>query len=279
MDACWTGRVVLMAAGSVLSVQTGGAQESATNASVAPGVAEVRAEMVPSNAVPVAATNRVLTPVPVEVSPVPPVSAGIPGDWRVGTRYLLDSLQDRHRGTEFNGSFVGTLTELKNKQDDVPDKLFGQGRIMDSPVWIGVSYDRVLAKTWEGNRPAGLPGNTDGNVDLRGVIPYVQGEWDNSTPFTPYLDAGPCFYQSKFDADSNWANGGQRQISLGNAKGWEVSGGTGIRVYKNWSADLYVRYTHINDVAGIFYNFGRFQGNAVFTMSYLAVGVGVTCDF
>jgi len=272
-----------MAAGSVLSVQTGGAQESATNAPVAPGVAEVRAEMAPSNAVPVAATNHVLAPVPVEVAPVPPVEAGTRFDWRVGTRYLNTSLQDKHRGTEFNGSFVGTLTELKDKQDSIPDKLFVQGRLMDWPVWIGVSYDRALAKTWEGNRPPEKIANgefgSDGDVDLRGVIPYVQGVWENSTRFTPYVEMGMGFYESKFDALSSWSEGGNNRIDLGSTKGWEIAGGTGIRIYKQWSADLYARYMKLDDVTGTFHSRGSEGQPVVFTMSYVAFGVGVAYGF
>ena len=241
-----------------------GAQEPVSNAPVAPS----------------AVTNHSLIPGPVEVAPAPQVEAGMPCDWRVGTRYLHYSLQDKHRGTEFNGSFVGTLTELKDKQDNIPDRLFAQGRVMDWPVWIGVSYDRVLATTWEGNRPAGKPaGASDGDVELRGAIPYVQGAWENRTRFAPYIEAGLSFYQSKFDALSNWSNGGERQISLGNAKGFEIAGGTGISIYKNWSADLYARYMHIDDVTGTFYEDGSKQDNVIFTMSYVAFGVGVTYGF
>ena len=40
--------------------------------------------------------------------------------WQVGTRYLHVELQDKTRGEPFNGSFVGTITEITEDQDNAP---------------------------------------------------------------------------------------------------------------------------------------------------------------
>ncbi len=270
------GRFTIGSLAVVLAAGIAAAQAPAVPAST-PAVADVATNAAASktNTAPIVkgapVTSSVLS-VPIAGAPVPvPAELGSSGQWEVGTRYLNDSLQDKTRGKRFVGSFVGSITELKNKQDDVPDKVFAQGRIMDWPVWAGLSYDRVRAMTWDGA--------TDGNVDLRGVIPYVQGVWANSTRFTPYAEVGFAWYQSKFDADPGWSQGGTHVMNLDNTTGVEIGAGTGIRIYKNLAADIYLRYMKVNDVTGVYTLNGSKEDDIVFTMSYVAYGLGVTYVF
>ena len=201
--------------------------------------------------------------------------------WQVGTRYLHVELQDKTRGEPFNGSFVGTITEITEDQDNAPDKAYVQYRLMRTPFWIGVSYDHVSARTMDDSDGDGIAdrGGGDGFVDMEGLIPYIQAAWDNKTRVTPFAQIGFAFYNADFKADSNWSDGGRRRMNLDDTTGVEFSGGLNLRLYKNISADVFARYMKVDDIGGDFILNGEKQSDIVFTMSYVAYGAGISCRF
>jgi opacity protein-like surface antigen len=201
--------------------------------------------------------------------------------WQVGTRLMRIELQDKTRGEPFKGSFVGTITEITEDQDSAPDKVYAQYRLMKTPCWIGVSYDHVSARTMDDSNGDGIAdrGGGDGFVDIQGFIPYIQAAWDNKTRMTPFVQAGYALYNAEFKADSNWSDGGRRKMNLDNTTGVELAGGLNVRLYKNWSADVFARYMEVDDVTGDFLLNGEKQSDIVFTMSYLAYGAGISCRF
>jgi len=201
--------------------------------------------------------------------------------FEVGTRILQVKLQDKSRGKPSDGSFFGTITQINEKQDDVPDKVFIQCRLFHSPVWVGVSYDHVTASTMDDLSIVPDGSGTDGNEEIHGFIPYVQAAWDNETRFTPYAQAGYAFYQAQFVPNS-WGDNGRRYVTAKTSvSGLELGGGLGIRLYKNLSADLFAQYVKVDDITGQwFYNYGNnFGGPFIMTMSYVAYGAGLSCRF
>lgn len=256
-------------------------------------------DVVTTNVAPVV-TEPVVTNAPVVTAPIVPVVTNVPptvgetpeptraqlwsaASWQIGTRYTEIQLQDNRRGEPSNGSYFGTITGITEEQDGFPNKAYVQYRLFKSPVWLGVSYDHVVARTMDDSDGDGQPdmGGSDGNEELQGVIPYLQAAWDNKTRLTPYVQAGLGFYQAKFVPNSWGANGRRYVEASGNVMGIELAGGLSVRLYKNLSADLFAKYMDIDDITGDwFYNYGRnYGGPFVMTMSYVAYGAGLSCRF
>jgi hypothetical protein len=203
-----------------------------------------------------------------------PVEASVEtGSWMIGTRWTRFELLDDTRGTPNNGSFMGTITMLKDDQDDTPNKLFAQYRLFESWCWIGLSYDHVRAAAWD-------EGGTDGSVDLEGFIPYVQARWENTTLVVPYVEAGLALYNVDFEESSGWSADGQRSVKLDDSvTGMEIAGGAAVRVYKNLSIDFYAQYMNVEDITGKWYDFGEPFGDVIFTMSHVTYGIGAQVQF
>lgn len=225
-----------------------------------------------------------VTPPPAEELKMSEVEAGAwkSASWQVGTRYLQVKLQDKTRGTPGNGSYFGTITAITEKQDGVPDKAYIQYRLSDWPLWVGVSYDHVVARTMDDGNGDGIPDASggDGDEEIQGAIPYLQAAWDNPTRLTPYVQAGYAFYQAKFKPNS-WGDNGMRWVSAkSNVRGLELGGGLNIRLYKNISADLFAKYMKVDDITGDwYYAYGLHGGPFVMTMSYVAYGGGLSWRF
>lgn len=246
-------------------------------------VPEVTAPVVIPNA-PVVSVVPVVTPVSAEAVVVEtPSQAWNNTSWQVGTRYLEVQLQDKQRGTSENGSFFGTITEITEEQDSAPNKVYLQYRLFKSPVWLGISYDHVMARTMDDSNGDGIPdlGGGDGSEDLQGVIPYLQAAWDNESRFSPYVQVGLGFYQAEFKPN-NWGRDGKRFVkATSNVRGVELAGGLNVRLYKNLSADIFAKYMKIEDISGDwFFDYGDNYGGEFFmTMSYVAYGAGLNLRF
>lgn len=201
-------------------------------------------------------------------------------NWQVGTRYTQFKLDQTKRGTRNNESYFGSITGLNEEQDQYPNKVYAQGRILNSFVWIGISYDHVRAETMDyDDNNVELGG--DGSVDVQGAIPYVQAAWDIKNRVTPFIQVGYAFYQAKFEPNS-WAGEGLRHVDInGHVSGIEFAGGLNIRIYKNLSADLFAKVMKIDDIKGEWYSaYGAYDGGpVVLPMSYTAYGAGLNWRF
>jgi len=294
--------VLVMTAGIMAA---GGVARAAEEAPV--GEAQVVTNQVQSQATHVATqtVNQVETPAAVPVAPsvvtppapsvvTPPAAEAVKipeveattawtsASWQIGTRFLQVKLQDDIRGTPNNGSFFGTITQIHEKQDNAPDKIYLQYRLFQSAVWVGVSYDHFMARTMDDGNGDGIADmiGSDGDEEIKGAIPYLQAAWDNDTRFTPYAQIGYAFYQAKFLPNSWGANGTRWVDAKSGVHGVELGGGLNIRLYKNLSADLFARSMKVNDITGDwYYNHGMYGGPFVMTMSYVAYGGGVSWRF
>lgn len=201
--------------------------------------------------------------------------------FQVGTRFLQVELKDKTRGEPYNGSFVGSITQITEEQNNAPDKFYAQVKLPKTFCWVGVSYDHVRAKTMDDSDGDGLAdkGGGDGSVDIAGFIPYLQAAWDNKTRFTPFIQVGYAFYQCNFDESAAWSRGGRYVMDLDSTSGLELAGGLGIRIYQNLSADIFVRQMKVDDITGEYRLDGNKRSDIIYTMSYTAYGAGLSCRF
>jgi hypothetical protein len=277
------------AAAPILDAGTSPAPAKVAPAPVVETPAAVTSPVVPNVTVPVVIPDAPVAAVVPVVTPSEGVIVETPSQawnnssWQVGTRYLEVQLQDKQRGTPENGSFFGTITEITEEQDSAPNKVYLQYRLFKSPVWLGVSYDHVMARTMDDSNGDGIPdlGGGDGSEDLQGVIPYLQAAWDNESRFSPYVQVGLGFYQAEFKPN-NWGRDGKRFVkATSNVRGVELAGGLNVRLYKNLSADIFAKYMKIEDISGDwFFDYGDNYGGEFFmTMSYVAYGAGLNLRF
>ncbi len=231
------------------------------------------------------ATNAVVLPI-TQVTDVPEGDQFFVDTWKhpsfqIGTRVIQVELTDTTRGTPFNDSFVGSITEITEEQDTAPNKLYVQARIPKTPCWLGVSYDHVRAQTMDDSDGDGLAdsGGGDGAVDVEGYIAYLQAAWDNTTRFTPFIQVGYAFYDCNFEENANWSNGGQKAMTLDSTTGFELAAGLGIRIYRNLSADVFYRQMAMDDITGEYTMNGDKMSDVIYTMSYTGFGAGINCRF
>lgn len=196
----------------------------------------------------------------------------------IGTRILHGSLLDDTRGQPFNGSFVGSVTMLRDNQDLLPTRFYVQYKILDY-LGVGVSYDKISAAAGDWGIEGDGTGGSDGDVNLSGPLFYLLGCYPNSTKFTPFCEAGMGVYSAKFDADAAWGSTNDKRFELNSTKGIYFGAGCDFEVTDHFSVNAYGRYMKIDDVTGDYMLLGNKQSDIIFTMSYMAFGIGAKYAF
>ena len=192
------------------------------------------------------------------------------GKFEIGTRITHIILLEDTRGEPFHDSFVGSVTMLKEDQDYLPIKLYVQYRFLPA-LAAGVSYDRFGAKAVD-------YGGSDGTSWMSGPLVYLSGRYINDSRFTPYGELGVAFYSGKFENAPGWGSEGNKHFYLNDSQGFYVAAGCGMSLDDNWSADFYGRYMNL-DVDGEYMMNGHHQEDILFTMSHVALGLGVKYSF
>ena len=205
-----------------------------------------------------------------------PAGAVEQSPWEVGTRITDVMLLQSTKGKEFNGSFVGTLTKLKEEQDYAPIKAYVQYRFMPS-LAVGISYDKFGAAAWEQASASRLNPGTDGTMWLSGPLAYVSGRYLNDTRFTPYGELGMAYYFVSFDYSSGWGESNYKYFDLKDTYGLYAAIGCEVKIDDYWSADIYGRLMNVN-VNGEFYDYGPHE-SILFTLSNITLGAGVKYTF
>ncbi len=204
--------------------------------------------------------------------------------FRAGIRTLNISLKETQRGRKdgdaYVGTYMGSIMEIEGETDGGLTPAFIQVRPLPIPVWIGVTRDRLSAKTldYDGSGAA----QSDGSIELSsGWAPYVQITWPNRTRFTPYVEAGRFNYDVDFKESKGWSAGGSRFVEVGDSvKGSEYAAGATIRLWKHLSVDFFMRKMSIDDVTGDWYFGGGMRGgDVIFPLSYTAYGFGLAGEF
>ena len=190
--------------------------------------------------------------------------------WEVGTRITHYTFRDSTQGRKFEGSFIGSLTKLKEDQDYLPTKVFVQYLV--APCWgVGASYEHVEAETWDS-------GGTDGTVELDGAILYLTGRLPQFDLFRPYGEIGLAYFASSFDYDPVWYDGGRHIMELDDSMGISLALGADVLLSEQWALNLMARYTEADVDAEVF-TAGHRTAEGNFRMDHFSFGVGAKYAF
>ena len=202
-------------------------------------------------------------------------SSHIDNKLEIGTRINHIVLLDDKRGEPYNGSFVGSVTQLREDQDYLPVRFYVQYKFW-SYLGIGASYDKVGAEAGDWGLHGPGTGGADGTVELSGPLLYLLGCYPNSTRFTPFCELGAALYSADFEGDAGW--GGGKEMVLEDKNGFYCALGCDCRLHDWWSINIYGRYVNV-DVDGVYNLNGDYREDVLFTMSHLAFGIGAKYTF
>ena len=191
--------------------------------------------------------------------------------WELGTRSTYYVFRDNTKGKKFDGSYVGSLYELKDDQNYWPIKLFAQYMVCPY-LGVGASYEHVEAVTWDG-------GGTDGTVELSGPVFYLTGRLPDYNLIRPYAEIGLAYLQSSFDYDPTWYAQGRHEMELEDySLGLSVALGADVLLTDYWSVNLLARYTEASVDAQV-YTYGKQTDHGNFAMDYFTFGLGAKYAF
>ena len=211
------------------------------------------------------------------------------GHLSVGLRstvfWLEDSERDPTATSAAQGSFYGSITELKAKQDYLPYKLFVD--YLFCPYGgLELTWDRVEADTI-----TRLDGHNDGTVTANMPMLAVYGRYPNDIGIVPYAGAGIGYAFTQFEADYHWThairpdgeyhNGPywHQTFAMNDSWGWFVYAGVAFALSQHWDLDMFIRHEGL-DLKGTHNTYvGDYQTSdpADFSLPFNndALGVGV----
>ncbi len=197
--------------------------------------------------------------------------------WRyeAGLRSLYMDLAKSKQGEPFNGSFIGSINELKPDQQLLPVHPYIQALkpIDHYLLGAGLSFDSWTVATEDG-------GGGDGDVEMDAWTIYLVGRMTTTSKFSPFAELGWAMYNNSFDPDPTWYAGGRRNFTFDNANGLHLAAGCDYMITPNLSANVYLRYVDVElDGKYIFRGDSRPPESFVFPMEHLAYGLGLSYTF
>ena len=166
--------------------------------------------------------------------------------------WLEDSKRDPNATSASEGSFYGSITELKAehkaKQDLLPYKLFVD--YLFCPYGgLELTWDRVEADTI-----TRLDGHSDGTVIANAPLLGAFGRYPNDTGVVPYGGAGFGYAFTQFNPTYNWTHAigpdgaykagpyWHQSFTMSDSWCWFVYAGVAFAMNAHWGLDLYVRH-------------------------------------
>lgn len=203
------------------------------------------------------------------LTPTAPADSTPGTGWEIGTRITHYTFRDDTKGTKFNGSFLGSLTKIKDDQNYAPVKVFAQ--YFFSPVWgAGISYEEIDAITWDGG--------TDGTVELAGPVVYLTGRLPDYDLVRPYAELGLAYFSASFDHNPAWYDGGRHVMEVDDSLGLSLGVGADVLLSDVWSLNFLLRYTEASvDATAIIRDGADVDGT--FVMDHFTFGLGAKYVF
>ncbi len=269
----------------------------------------VRVSVEAPGAVAPAVTNAVVTPKPV-LAPRPDVErqpsgeaktwfaeeqeSWLTGHLELGLRVSQNKLDTT---TDTDGSFIGTIDELKVEDDLTP---YNVVVAVNLNRWFGMEgqWDQVEAKTFTDTED----NHSDGSFIADGPCLAFCLRWPATRYLTPYVEGGWAFLKADFDEEAWWAlgyaspddyvqdgspsespNGKTRDFVVENEKGTLLAFGAMVRLYHAWWLDFQVRQVDLD--ADVHYtisvddNVIDDRGVTTIPLSYTATSLGVRYAF
>lgn len=204
------------------------------------------------------------------------------GRMEAGVRVLNLNLRKGRRGEPFDNSFIGSIDLLREVQDRRPNRFFLQ-YLLFPYLGIGHQWHRLEVQTLTSMPREQRSGDrrTDGNVIMRGRLPYLVARIPNRTLCTPFIELGRASYRNEFDPDREWYAGGRRNFILdATSRAYYWGCGVELELTENLRMDAYYRSMEL-EVPGE-YHFrgdGREPEPFVFTMHHACYGIGAKVRF
>lgn len=196
--------------------------------------------------------------------------------FELGTRSLYIDLITDKKGEPFDGSFIGSINELKADQNYLPFHPYVQALVPLEKVrlGLGLTYDELKVATEDG-------GGGDGDVEMKAWTVYAIVVWPlEESALTPYGEIGYARYMNTFNADPAWYDNGRRNFELSDSAGLHLAIGADYVFSENWSANLYIRYVDVEvDGEYVFRGDDRPPEPFTFPMEHMAYGLGVKYTF
>lgn len=215
------------------------------------------------------------------------VAAWFEGRLELGARIHHFSLRDTRRtvsGRRDNNNirinFIGSVWGLDEIQDVVP-RLFLQYAVTP---WcgLGLTYDRIAARTRDWGNVEKTRYGTDGDVRLWGPMIYLFVRYPNPTRFTPRAEAGWIRYFADFDVNPAWAaTAPGYRFEVDDTDGYFLALALNLAINNHWHAEAYWRrlYNAEVDARAYFTPGPRVGRYGAFPMEYDMFGLGVTYVF
>ena len=178
------------------------------------------------------------------------------------------------------GSFYGSINQLDPVQSYWPFKPFVTYKFC-TYGGVELAWDSFSVRTITRQ-----DGHTDGDLNMMGPMLSAFVRYPTEYKLTPYIGAGVVYYNVSFDEDADWhAPPGRPEIQtmdFDHTWGCFVYGGVAWEFADHWSADLYVRYTKMQDAEGIHWggpDGTDYNGAPSFPLTNIATGLGLRYSF
>lgn len=200
----------------------------------------------------------------------------------LGFRALQIDLKNQRKGEPFNNSFIGSIDTLEAEQQQInPYRFFIQYALLP---WagFGLQGDHLQIQTLT-SLPREIRSSdrdTDGNAEMKALMPYLFVRFPNSSPATPYAELGYALYRNDFNPHPAWYENGKRRFLLKDSSTAFLAVGVDFKLQCHFEAGLYFRSIDM-DVDGSYVFLGDSRPPEAFTfeMSHYAYGASLKYVF
>lgn len=200
----------------------------------------------------------------------------------IGVRTTKHRLRETDRGEPFDGSFIGSIDQLRLLPNESPRYHLV---IRYAPIpYAGIGYqtDKLVIRTQTSIPRERRMGDrdTDGNLVIDGRMPFVFVRYNWRGWIEPYAEYGRAKYDNSFDPDLEWFADGRRQFVVEDTKASYWSFGLGITIQRHIVIDIYTRNIDM-DIDAVYYFRGddRDPEPFVFPASHRTQGISATIRF
>ncbi|MFU8780031.1 MAG: hypothetical protein ACNA71_03280 [Kiritimatiellia bacterium] len=200
----------------------------------------------------------------------------------IGFRTTRHELKETDKGKPFDGSFIGSIDQLRLLPDESPSQHLV---VRYAPIpYLGIGYqtDQLAIRT-----QTSIPRerrisdrDTDGNLFVKGRMPFVFVRYNLFNTLEPYAEYGKARFQNSFDPDPWWFAEGRREFTVENSKTTYWGFGVGITIAKHLVIDVYTRSIE-TDINSVYYFRGdnRDPEPFIFPASHRTTGVTAAVRF
>jgi len=200
----------------------------------------------------------------------------------IGVRTTNHELRETQRGKPYEDSFIGSIDQLRLLPEESPSYHVVLRYAPIPYAGIGYQTDQLVIRT-----QTSLPReqrisdrDTDGNLVLKGTMPFVFARYNWRNWIEPYVEYGRASYANHFEPDPWWYAEGRREFVVTDTRASYWSFGIGLTLYRHILIDVYTRNIDM-DVDAVYYfrGDGRDPEPFVFPASHRTYGATAAIRF